>query len=508
MLLSAPIWAQEIQRQPLDLAPSVAGSFAEFRHHHLHSGVDLRTGGKEGFPVYAVADGWLRRMVIRPDGFGWALYIDHPSGYTSVYAHMSGFKDDWFREAMRQASARQQYKLDLHFKAGQFPIQAGDIIGHSGNSGGSSGPHLHFEWRDRKTEQPLNPVTFGLMCPDRYAPWIKGIFARQNGQWELIRKPKSGAIESTITIRGWEDLALDVYDYMEPKGRPLGLKYMEVYIDDVLINRFEVSRFHFSESRASDHLMHFEVHQQYGKRAVRLAPWKYGAKFWSQPYVDLSPGTHRVKIRAVDQGDNASTIAFPVMVQPQSQHAYSSAASAKSGTMSASWDGHNIKPDQKLVLSDGPQAQTWRANGHFPFTQAISYHWHKSAGWTYPARQTVLIITDYRGNRSRIAGKAVGGDKVQFRSKNWGHLNIIADTEAPQHKRTYHAEGFTCLVIEDEHMDTRILRVEVNGKWVWADYDAKSGTLKVPAQPQDGIKVVVEDECENRSTFTILPKLP
>ena len=507
MVLSLSLSSQSIQHQPLDIAPSVAGSFAEFRHHHLHSGVDLRTNGQEGFPIYAVADGWLRRMVIRPDGFGWALYIDHPSGHTSVYAHMSAFKDAWFQEAMRQAAIRKQYRLDLHFKPGQFPIQAGDVIGLSGNSGGSSGPHLHFEWRDRKTEQPLNPVSYGLVSPDRYAPWIKGVFVRSNHQWQLVRKPKGGIVPDVLHINNWEDLALDVYDYMEPKGRPLGLKYMEVFVDDQLVNRFEVSQFYFSESRASDHLMHFEVHQQFGKRAIRLAPWKYGAKFWSQPIEPLSAGQHRVKINAVDQGGNSSYLEFDVNVAPTQSKPAKPSSGVSNGSLSVSWSGHQDLPDQQLGLTSGPQSHTWRAQGHFPFTKPLSYHWKPSADWKHPAQQTVLVITDYRGNRSRISGKTTASG-TQFRSKNWGHLNITHDVTGPTCAKIFYKDGYTHFIIKDQLMDTRIVSIHVNGQWTWADYDAKTGTLKVPSRVLDGIKVVVEDECKNRSTFTTPTQTP
>ena len=161
-----PFWAQgQIVHQPLDGVLAVSGELAELRNHHFHSGIDLRTGAVTGKNVYAVADGWVRRIVIRPDGYGWALYVDHPSGHTSVYAHLESFSPELWAYVLQEAERRNAYRLDLYPTKGSLPVVGGQVIAQSGNSGASGGPHLHFEMRDRESEEIMNPVAMGLLIP-------------------------------------------------------------------------------------------------------------------------------------------------------------------------------------------------------------------------------------------------------------------------------------------------------------------------------------------------------
>ena len=113
-MVAVPLWSQLIVHQPLDGPLAVSGELAELRNHHFHSGIDLRTGGVTGKPVYAVADGWVRRIVVRPDGYGWALYIDHPSVFTTVYGHLESFSDEIWQFTESEARRRGSYRLDLY----------------------------------------------------------------------------------------------------------------------------------------------------------------------------------------------------------------------------------------------------------------------------------------------------------------------------------------------------------------------------------------------------------
>ncbi len=164
LLVYNPLNAQVnlFKNQPLLLEPNLAGSFGELRNHHFHSGIDLRTGGKIGQPVLAVQDGYLKRLTAKSNGFGMALYIAHPSGHTSVYAHLDRFQERFHNLLIKNSLERKSNRLDLYLSANDYPVSAGDTIGWSGNSGSSSGPHLHFEWRDSRTEEPLNPFDYGL----------------------------------------------------------------------------------------------------------------------------------------------------------------------------------------------------------------------------------------------------------------------------------------------------------------------------------------------------------
>lgn len=159
-------------RYPLDIPPKLNANFGEMRPNHFHMGLDLFTQRKENLRVLAAADGYISRVKIEPGGFGNAIYINHPNGYTTLYAHMNDFMP-----ALQQFVKDQQYKdesweQDLAIPAGKFPVKKGDFIGFSGNTGGSQGPHVHFEIRETASEKCVNGLLFGFNIPDQVPPVI------------------------------------------------------------------------------------------------------------------------------------------------------------------------------------------------------------------------------------------------------------------------------------------------------------------------------------------------
>ncbi|MFM7016752.1 MAG: M23 family metallopeptidase [Bacteroidota bacterium] len=161
---------------PVTIPISLAGNFCEIRANHFHSGVDIRTNGKEGLPVLAIGNGYISRIKISPTGFGRAIYINHPEGYTSVYAHLNSFTSFIAAYVDSIQRANESYDMEIFPDAKLFQVVQGDTIALSGNSGSSASPHLHFEIRDLKSEEPLNPLTF-LNYKDSIAPTIKSVRA-------------------------------------------------------------------------------------------------------------------------------------------------------------------------------------------------------------------------------------------------------------------------------------------------------------------------------------------
>src|SRR6185503_13972176 len=173
-------------RYPLDLPPITAGTFGELRPNHFHSGLDFKTKQTTGFPVHAAQDGYISRLRVEFGGFGNAIYITHPAGYTTVYGHIERFAPA-LEKAVRQAQYAQQNDLvDFKLDPMQIEVCQGDVIAWSGNAGASAGPHLHFEIRDTKTEETINPQLFGLTIPDKIPPSLYAI-----GIYKLGGKPFS-----------------------------------------------------------------------------------------------------------------------------------------------------------------------------------------------------------------------------------------------------------------------------------------------------------------------------
>ncbi|MBM3912546.1 MAG: M23 family metallopeptidase, partial [Sphingomonadales bacterium] len=170
LVAAAQPWIHPIAGRPLS-----SGVFGELRTNHLHSGLDYRTGSEIGVPILAVANGHVARIKTSATGYGLALYLDHPGGYTTVYAHLDRYASpiaEWMKARHYQYI---QFELDMALKPHELPVKQGQIIGYSGNSGGSGGPHLHFEVRHTLSEDILNPQHFGLRLIDHAAPFVQSI---------------------------------------------------------------------------------------------------------------------------------------------------------------------------------------------------------------------------------------------------------------------------------------------------------------------------------------------
>ncbi|MGY8927212.1 MAG: M23 family metallopeptidase, partial [Flavobacteriales bacterium] len=160
---------------PLKIPLILASNFGELRPNHFHMGIDIKTKGKTGFRLYSIEDGFVSRIKVSPFGYGNVIYIDHPNGITSVYAHCLEFNEAIDSIVKSFQSKSEKFEVDLHFLKGDIPLKRGQIIGFSGNSGGSTAPHLHFELRNTESEHALNPLLFGFDIEDHQRPEIRGV---------------------------------------------------------------------------------------------------------------------------------------------------------------------------------------------------------------------------------------------------------------------------------------------------------------------------------------------
>ena len=146
--------------QPFDFPILLSGNFGELRNNHFHSGIDFKTQGTEGKPVHAVQAGYVSRIGVSPWGYGNVLYLNHPDGTTTVYAHLQRFAPAIARYVKKQQYEQERFRVDFPLSPEQFPVEKGDIIAYSGNTGSSAGPHLHFEVRDTESEDIMDPIPY------------------------------------------------------------------------------------------------------------------------------------------------------------------------------------------------------------------------------------------------------------------------------------------------------------------------------------------------------------
>ena len=224
-------------RWPVDGSRHLSGTFGETRSTHFHSGLDIKTWGREGYPVFASEKGYISRMAISARGYGKVLYITHPNGYTSVYAHLQRFTPELqaYIDSVRIVQGyRFEIDIDLGYASNSqlrkntsplFPVLRGQRIAYTGSTG-IGPPHLHFELRDPQ-ERALNPLEYGLSIKDRIPPTIRSLMIvplAANSRVEgLTRRKVFGSIKSDpefpnqthfgqILVRGPVGVAFDIFD--------------------------------------------------------------------------------------------------------------------------------------------------------------------------------------------------------------------------------------------------------------------------------------------------------
>ncbi|WP_142725065.1 MULTISPECIES: M23 family metallopeptidase [unclassified Chryseobacterium] len=250
-------YPQNYFRNPLNIPMQLAANFGAIRTNHFHMGLDLRTNSQENLPVLAAAEGYVSRIKVERYGFGNAVYITHPNGYTTVYAHLNKYFNQLDEYVKEKQYKEEKWEQDITFQPGQFPVEKGQQIALSGNTGGSAGPHLHFEIRDTKTEECLNPLLFGFAIPDTVAPIISGLYwyDRRFSTYEPgangIEVKKAGNIYTAnlVQVNSPEiSFAIKAVDKAN-QGFNLGIYNAELLMDGKLIYSFKIDKIHYDDTR-------------------------------------------------------------------------------------------------------------------------------------------------------------------------------------------------------------------------------------------------------------------
>jgi hypothetical protein len=247
-------------KNPLHTELQLAANFGELRPDHFHMGLDIRTEGKEDLPVYAIEDGYISRIKIEAAGYGKAVFITHANGFTSLYAHLNNYGPAVEQYIIAQQYKSQRWQQDISFSPGQFPVSKGELIAYSGNTGHSEGPHLHFELRDTKTGNNLNPALYGFVVKDHTPPSILGLYwydrrysTYEKGPTAIDITGKDGdygtkrkIVKVTSPIIS---LGIRTEDRVDDSRFRYGVFRMQVWMDKELIHDMTMNNFPDSDSR-------------------------------------------------------------------------------------------------------------------------------------------------------------------------------------------------------------------------------------------------------------------
>lgn len=532
--------AQELPQgyfaSPLKGEIGLSATFAECRIGHFHGGLDMRTGGAVDRPVYAVADGYISRVSISPWGGGKILYIRHPNGYTSVYMHLNGFAGETGRLVREEQYSQQSFSIVKDFNEGQLPVRKGQLVAYSGNTGGSGGPHLHFELRKTNTGHTINPLRFGLPYHDSMKPTIRGlkIYTINNKQTIDVTDNNTLTVNSPFYIGVY---ATDAAEGSTPKN---GTDHIEVLLDGDLFFLYTTESFNLDSSRVVNALVDYPLfatkRQAYIlTRALPGAEGDWIPVRQGDGIFRLAPGTtHKIQIRAYDIKDNYTERTLTVTISNNGIAAsdfntmesgdyvdYTHAVTIRRPAFSAEMPAYTLYANDLMHCAFKEDSRYYSPLCTIePSINAIPPHQHYKLNLRgkiptgIPTGNVTLVRID--GKRV-VAYKTTYSDGIFSASvRDFGTFALTCDTVPPKVSLTNYKEGKPLkarvlkIKISDDLAGIETYNCYLNGSWILAEYDAKSATLFIDTQGklravQNELRVEVADGCGNltRRTFTI-----
>ena len=514
---NAQPFPQQYFISPMDTPLYLSAPFGSLRENHFHSGMDIRTYEKEGLPVYAIADGYVSRIKVSSVGYGKAVYIDHSNGYTSVYAHLQSYAGELAAYIKAYQYEKETAEFDHFPGRDRLRISKGQVIGWSGNSGASTGPHLHFEIRDTKSEEPLNPQLFNIQAVDLLPPALKRIAAydlNTNENVLIFNQPvtsknvistDSGFVfTDTIPVsKGLVGIGIEAIDYLVGNTKEYSIYCSDLYFDHTKRFSFRLNRINFNDTKNINAHIDYEIYKKDGYR-IQKCFLADGNRIQLYPYLRnkgklmiSDTAAHLVKlcigdfsgkvynfyarIRAANitiKRDNAcnSFVFYPDKDNSIKDQNVQVGVPAKAlyDTISICYSISSHK--NKALLSDIFHIH----NPYTPLQKNISVSLRSDS----IKKNSLLLVYINKDGSFRSAGGEYKNGWVSSRVSQLGSYAIAADSVPPEIKMVNTNKYDECrdsarlvMKISDNLSGIDQYRVTINGKWVLADFDAKNDLL-------------------------------
>lgn len=535
------VFPTDLFSPPLNRPMAFSGLYGEIRLHHFHTGVDLRVGGVVGDPVHAMADGYVYRINVLEGGGGKILAVAHPEGYITYYMHLNGYAGDIQRLVDRMQRSRQSYAVDTTLPAGAMPVRRGDVIAYVGNTGGSGGPHLHFEIRDATGSWYFNPLLFGFAYDDAIAPTIRGIRlypADASATVAGSRGPQPLAGDA-VTVAGPFYLGVYATDASEGSTLRNGVRRIEVSVDGQDFFAYQVDSLPSGCGYLVNPVVdydHYCAHREGYVLTRRLKGMRDNPITWASPadgILRFSPGTtHRVTVTVSDCKANRASRSFTVhAVAPTAAPAV--AADDSYQHLPAPYDRpFRLRRDafevdmaaETLFDDDTLRYAVTPSDKHLSPVYQL-----RTTCNALPPRKTYRVAIRRDQCHGIVPGKmmmAMVNEKEVLianpvtDSAGWfvakvygfGQFYMTSDTKAPTLKPVNFKEGGTVyskqlkVKVGDNLSGITQYKCYVNGSWVLAAYDRKIASILIDADAltvgENSLRVCLTDACDNTTDVT------
>lgn len=534
-------YPQDYFGNPLDVPLILSGNFGELRSNHFHSGLDIKTQQREGLKVLACADGFVSRIKVAHFGYGKALYITHPNGYTTVYGHLQKFSPEIEAYIKKQQYEKESYEIELFPSAETLPVTKQSLVAYSGNSGGSGGPHLHFEIRD-KNEHPINPMLFGIYIKDTTKPVVRSLYAyaldensfvnKSNSKQKLRLIPqKSGDyIAENINVIGNIGFGIDTSDRQDLAANSNGVYNIQTFVNGNKNFEVDFSSFSFDESSCINQFIDYEHYISNRQRIQKLFkknnPLSILKSTLNDGILSVDDNTNSVyKIRVSDFKNNETWVTLNIK---GTNTAISSTQKQKITPYYMTVNHTNNLKSGKVSVDFYPD--TFYEDFYIDFdVKNDTLTLHKDI---VPIRKNFNIsydVSNYNdADKERLfIARLVGyknypvysytkrnGDFLTTSTKTLGTYALATDTVKPTISPLNFKDGqwlsnfrYLKVKIDDDRSGISNYRATVNDKWILMEYDYKTKTLTydfnddIVTDSKNNFKLIVTDNVGNSSTF-------
>ena len=532
---------QNYFQNPLDTKLILAGTFGELRSNHFHSGMDLKTEQRQGLPVKAAAEGFVSRIKVSHYGYGKALYIQHPNGYTTVYGHLKEFApkiEDYIKKLQYD---RESYEVEVFPSAAELGVETGELVAYSGNTGGSGGPHLHFEIRDGQ-QRPMNPMLFGMEVADSRAPTVHAVFvyplgkaayangSAQRQKLDLIPQNDGSYATEPVEACGKIGFGISTIDQLDLAPNHNGVFRIESSANGDKLFQANFEKFSFAETRHLNQLIDYKHYEQENERIQKLFvepqnPLSIYSNVSNGGILNVKDSlSYNYKIRVSDFAGNERIVRIPIIGR-------------------ASDNFTPKKEDRTDYFVTANQATAFEKNGidvYFPANSLykdayldISFedekiHLHKDV---IPIHKNITIgfdVSKYKPeDREQLyiarlsdygspyySSTYKDGDRFTTRTRTFGDYTLARDTTPPTVNPVNFYDGQWIssndelkVKISDDLTGIRSYKATVNGEFILMEYEYKRNLLThdfddgVVTDTENELKIIVTDEVGNTTTY-------
>ena len=548
ILIAASVFSQnqypkDYFAAPLDIPTQLSGNFGELRPNHFHAGFDFKTQKKEGLNVFASAEGYVSRIKISTFGYGKAIYITHPNGFTTVYGHLRSLNPAIESYLKLNQYKEKLYEVDLYLKPNQLAIKKGEIIALSGNTGGSDGPHLHFEIRDSQTEKIINPLLFGfdVVIKDTQKPVITNVLVYPIDENTVINKSKNPFMVNLslqkdgsyycdkILANGKIGFGINTFDLSDLSWDRNAIYKVETFLNGKTIFGYQFDSYAFDEMRYINALIDYSRYKVMGQRVQKLFmkspfPLSIIKPYDNNGIINVIQNTNQIcRIEVSDFNNNKTTITIPI----------ENSLAAAIDTLKVKKTKYFIKQNKEYNFEKGnwnlyiPKGTfyddfylNFEEKGNALLLDNVNIPVHSNFvisvidSISSQIDKEKMFIGSIQDNKTYFNYTKLKENTFTTYTKNWGNFILIKDTISPTIKIYKSIEGkwisdkkMLEFTIKDELSGIKSYDGYLNGNWILFEYDYKSKIMfhnfddGIVAEGKNDLKVVVTDNVGNSTIF-------